>query len=222
MGAWDLWNLAIIPSLLNNCGIWTEISEETVNKLDDIQNAYVRRVLHVPLSTPKASLRSETGLLSMRHRIWAEKVKMVMALKDMDDDFLAKKVYEEQIKQGWKGLAEEVTNICSELGIADANLVKVSKGQVNMAVREHHKEELKKEMKKKIEDLVDDETGYVKEYMLVNNIEQSRMLFRIRTKMLELKVIMKGKYENNLVAKHALAVSWNLNHMFLTAQHMKS
>ena len=64
MGAWDLWNLAIIPSLLNSCGIWTEISEETISKLDDIQNAYI------------------------------------------NDDFLAKKVHDEQIRQGWRGLAE--------------------------------------------------------------------------------------------------------------------
>ena len=53
-------------------------------------------------------------------------------------------------------------------------------------------------MKKEMEDLVDDKTGYVQEYMLVNNIEQSRMLFRIRTKMLEFKVNMKGRYANNL------------------------
>ena len=42
------------------------------------------------------------------------------------------------------------------------------KCQINMAVKEHHKEELKMEMKKKMENLVDDE----KEYMLVNNIKQ--------------------------------------------------
>ena len=30
MGAWDLWNMAIIPSLLNNSGVWTEIDEKTV------------------------------------------------------------------------------------------------------------------------------------------------------------------------------------------------
>ena len=61
-----------------------------------------------------------------------------------------------------------MTTICSELGKADANFVEVSKCQVNMAVKEHHKEELKMEMKKKMENLVDDE----KEYMLVNNIKQ--------------------------------------------------
>ena len=49
MGAWDLWNMAIIPSLLNNCGVWTEIDEKTVQRLEDLQNMYVRRVLHVPL-----------------------------------------------------------------------------------------------------------------------------------------------------------------------------
>ena len=91
-----------------------------------------------------------------------------------------------------------MTTICSELGKADANFVEVSKCQVNMAVKEHHKEELKMEMKKKMDELVDDKTGYVKEYMLVNNIEKSTMLFRIQTKMLELKVNMKGRYANNL------------------------
>ena len=77
MGAWDLWNMAIIPSLLNNSGVWTEIDEKTVLVLEELQNTYARRVLHVPLSTPKVSLRSETGLLSMKHRIWEEKVRMV-------------------------------------------------------------------------------------------------------------------------------------------------
>ena len=98
MGAWDLWNMAIIPSLLNNCGVWTEIDEKTVQRLEDLQNTYVRRVLHVPLSTPKVSLRSETGLLSIKHRIWEEKIRMIMAMKEMGPNFLARKVYEEQLR----------------------------------------------------------------------------------------------------------------------------
>jgi hypothetical protein len=49
--------LIIIPSLLNNSGVWTEIDEKTVLVLEELQNSYARRVLHVPLSTPKVSLR---------------------------------------------------------------------------------------------------------------------------------------------------------------------
>ena len=44
-GAWDLWNIAIIPSLLNNCGTWMEISTETVDCLEDLQYSFVRRML---------------------------------------------------------------------------------------------------------------------------------------------------------------------------------
>ena len=63
-GAWDLWELAIVPSLLKNCGVWTEISKATEDVLEELQNSFVRRMLHVPVSTPKDSLLSETGLLS--------------------------------------------------------------------------------------------------------------------------------------------------------------
>ena len=106
--AWDLWNLVVVPSLLSNCGIWTEISVKAVERLDELQNTFVRRVLQVPVSTPKVSLRSETGLLSMKLRIWAAKVNMVMALRMMDKRFLARQIYDEQVRQGWPGLSREV------------------------------------------------------------------------------------------------------------------
>ena len=37
MGAWDLWNLAVIPSLLNNCSTWIGISSMLVDRLEGIQ-----------------------------------------------------------------------------------------------------------------------------------------------------------------------------------------
>ena len=42
---------------------------------------YVRLMLEVPASTPKIALRAETGLLSMKHWIWSEKVSLDIALK---------------------------------------------------------------------------------------------------------------------------------------------
>ena len=194
MGAWDLWNMAIIPSLLNNSGVWTEIDEKTVLVLEELQNTYARRVLHVPLSTPKVSLRSETGLLSMKHRIWEEKVRMVMAIKEMGPEFLARRVFEEQLRQGFPGLSQEVATICEEIGVEDVNVNPLGKGHLSKAIREHHKGEMVNEMGKKMADLVAEETGYVKGYMKQNNIEDSRTMFRYRIKMLELKENMKGRY----------------------------
>ena len=41
---------------------------------------------------------------------------------------------------------------------------------------------------------MDSETGKVNEYMLLHNIADARMMFRIRTNMLELKANMKNRY----------------------------
>ena len=201
MGAWDLWNLAIVPSLLSNCGIWTEIDAKSVQKLDEMQEAFIRRILQVPISTPKVSLRSETGLLSMKLRIWGEKIKMVLAIRKMDKTFLARQIYEEQVQLQWPGLAREVEVICSAIGIPDVNQSTVNKRDVDMAIQKVNREEIVKEMKekyKKLDELVDTENGLVKDYMKTKNIMESRMLFRIRTKMLDLKENMKGRYKSNL------------------------
>ena len=69
VGAFDLWELSVIPMLLNNAGTWTEISEVSIEMLENLQNLFVRLLMHLPLSTPKPVLTFDTGLLSMRHRI---------------------------------------------------------------------------------------------------------------------------------------------------------
>ena len=77
--------------------------------------------LQVPVSTPKVSLRSETGLLSIKLRIWKEKIRMVSAIKETDSRFLARQVYEEQKRNDWPGLAKEVEKICEIVGLPNAN-----------------------------------------------------------------------------------------------------
>ena len=48
MVAIDLWELAILPTLLNNSGTWTEIDKQTEERLEE----------RVPVSTPKFRDRS--------------------------------------------------------------------------------------------------------------------------------------------------------------------
>ena len=93
MGAWDLWNLAVVPSLLNNCSTWIGMSSKVVDRLEmeAVQEKYIRLMMEVPVSTPKVALRAETGLLSMKHRIWYEKVNLIQAIRRMKGG-LAKEV----------------------------------------------------------------------------------------------------------------------------------
>jgi hypothetical protein len=68
-----------------------------------------------------ASLRWETGLLSISLRIWVEKIMLVHHIRSLGKETIARQVYEEQKYQKWPGLAKETALICAELGIEDVN-----------------------------------------------------------------------------------------------------
>ena len=73
-GAWDIWERAIIPSLLANCGSWVGIGKQTYKILNEIQFKYLRMIYSCPPSTPLISLRTQAGMLDMQNRIAIEKV----------------------------------------------------------------------------------------------------------------------------------------------------
>ena len=77
----DIFELAILPTLLYNADTWVVISKEALEKLEDIQHFFIRLVLRVPKGTPLPALRSETGMMSMKIRIWKKKLMMVHHLK---------------------------------------------------------------------------------------------------------------------------------------------
>ena len=154
MGAWDLWEAALIPSLLANCGTWTELPSKAVEELEDMQNLFIRMMLQVPVSTPKAALRGETGILGMRHRIWLEKVKLAQFLRQSGTSTLAGAVYHEQVVQGWPGLAMEVEDICKTLEISN---LEITKSDIKNAISKHHAEELRGQMCKKLKDIMNED-----------------------------------------------------------------
>ena len=52
----NLWEMAVIPMLLTNADTWHDISDNTVDKIDDLQNMLIRNLLQTPRSTPKPAL----------------------------------------------------------------------------------------------------------------------------------------------------------------------
>ena len=65
----NLWELAIILSLLNGCKVWVEIYPETEKHLEDLQINYLSLALQVGPGTPRVALLAQTGVLSMKYRI---------------------------------------------------------------------------------------------------------------------------------------------------------
>ena len=186
----DLFELAILPSLLYNSDTWIQIPKVAEEMLEDIQLFYLRLVLRVPQGTPKIALRSETGMLSMKLRVWKTKCMLIHHVKGLEEGTLAKMVYLEQRRNRWPGLAKEVSMICAELNIEDGNTTTMSKSAfkrvVEMACREKDKLDMLSGMEgmTKCEGLKNSDCG-LKEYMGKKVLKDVRDIFRARTQLLE-------------------------------------
>ena len=102
---------------MNNSESWTEISKSAIDKLEELQNLFLRVVLKTPLSTPKPALKWETGMAPVEHRIMVEKLKFLNSIKHQKDSALSKQILQEQIRLQLPGLAKECEDICQRFGL---------------------------------------------------------------------------------------------------------
>ena len=194
----DLWELAILPSLLHGCEIWTDISKETEKKLEDLQVFYLSLVLQVGPGTPRVGLLAQTGLMSMKYRIWVEKAMMILHLRVLDEESLASRIWTEQRNWGWPGLTREVSSICKALNIPDMNEIdfevsekKQIRKMVSEACREKDEIDMKSKMGSKCEEMKDQDCR-IKPYLKELNLYEARELFKIKSHMIKLR----GNYKN--------------------------
>ena len=108
-----------MSSQLNNSAVWVGIREEQEKRLDNYQLEYLSALLHLPVSTPKACLLAASGRTRMKWRVWEQKLLLILAIGQQEDEVLAKQVFEEQVELGLPGLAQEATDICSQIGLQD-------------------------------------------------------------------------------------------------------
>ena len=197
LAAVDLYELAIIPALLNNSESWTSITESALTTLEELQNMFLRLILKVPISTPKLALKWEFGMIGMKFRVMIRKLTFLNSIKHQDDGSLAKQVLMEQLSHGWPGLAKESEDFCQYLGIKNinSNEIKISKWKntVKSAAKEKCKNEMRTEMKSgsKLKHLAGEEFQ-LKEYIKEKSIEDVRMNFKVQTKMLDFKMNFKS------------------------------
>jgi hypothetical protein len=198
----DLYESCIVSSLMSNSGTWTEISEQEIKMLDEQQETFVRVLLQLPRSTPKASLRAALGLLGMSWRVKENKVLLVMAIRQQEEGGLAREVLQEQLTMGFPGLGQEVTGICQELGLPDASRQDVTKEEVKEAIRLNHLVALKAEMadKKKLEALYKTDLRKEQEYVSWS-LEECRMAFRLQNLMFDCRANMPTRYKRDLTCQ---------------------
>ena len=197
MAARELWERAMVPSLLSGAGTWVGITTKEEERCDKLQDMFWRIMLEVPESCPRLALKAETRMFGMKHRIWQYQLSLMRKLKKQSLSTLSRLCLEEQKSNDWPGLTKEISDICNKLGLEDLNEKHIPEADIKKAVIEHHDRELleeversKKRRKHKCDNFKD-----VQDYMKGKVLANCRMSFRIRCEMVqEVKANTKDKY----------------------------
>ena len=136
-----LFEARIIPALLNNCESWIDIKESHIKDLQDFQDEFIRRVLHLPPQTTKAIIYWDIGMMPMKWRIAGKKLQYVRKLQLKEDENLTKRALIEEVNLGIKGLAHECKEITDELGLQNIMNGNTPKSLIKRTIAKKIKEE---------------------------------------------------------------------------------
>ena len=92
----EIWESAVIPYLTSNCDTWVKVPAKTIEALDYLQNLFYRVLLSVPVGCPIPIMYWDCAGLSMKLRIVQAKLLFLHHLATLEDDSLAKQVYNVQ------------------------------------------------------------------------------------------------------------------------------
>ena len=183
--AFKLFNAQIIPSLLHNSESWIGITKKHIKMLQKFQDEFIRKVLRLPSSTPKAIMNYDSGLWPMEWRIKYKKLNFVRSLMLKPGTNLTKKVLKQELLHKIDGLATECLKTCADLNINFIMNETVSKATIKWAVKKRIKQDIESEMLslKKVKDRLRDDYAE-NSYLNTMGIAHCRLWFRYRARMI--------------------------------------
>ena len=187
--------MAVVPYLLNNSEVWVNLDKECMEEMDKLQTLFLSVLMAVPVSCPRPALSWDTGTLSMSNRIIQRKLNLVVHIKNLKEDALAKQVFLEQRNHGWPGLVSEAQDLCKKVNLQDITVEREGENKqawkinIRRAVEKINGKELGDEINKvdkyqKLTAMKTEEYGQ-KEYLEEMDINKARLFFRMRTKMIK-------------------------------------
>ena len=140
--ATEIWDLAILPYLLNSSGTWIGMKKSTLEKMNRIQNKFLQRILQVT-SAVIPLMYWDLGQMIMVNQILKRKLLLIHHISHLDTNSLAFKVYQQEKLHGLPGLFQEVKEELSNLGITIKEMEGTTKTEWKVIVKKitHDKNE---------------------------------------------------------------------------------
>ena len=115
----EIWELGILPFLLNNADTWIDIGKSTLKELNNLQYMFYRTLLATPRTCPIPILLLDTGGILMEHRIALKKLQFYHHIKHLEKRSLASQIAEIQEKFSFPGLIQECKNFLLKYSIKE-------------------------------------------------------------------------------------------------------
>ena len=185
----DIWEHAVLPKLLFNSGCWQDISDNTVQELEDLQLKFYRCLLAVGSGCPIPSLYWETGAKMIKYRILQNKLLLLHHIATLTEDSLARQVYEVQKNLNLPGLLQECNNFLVNAEVIDVGKYTQTewKRLVNAKINEMNRDDILNQMKKPYKKISYEEHVHEKlqlqPYLESLHISDARLRFKLKTGM---------------------------------------
>ena len=190
----------LIPRLIHNSETWTNITKTLICELEKEQSYYLKRLLHLPDSTPTIGVLYECGIIPIEELLWSKKLRYYQKLLKTNNKTIIeiiKTQTEMKLPRCWitemKQYLEQ-NNINNTEEEIKRMTVNTWKRIVNKNTAERLKQKLSKEKSTK--------TMFITEckeqkYLKMLDSKDSRLAIRIRLKMIDTTKYMKSKYEED-------------------------
>ena len=85
-----IFEMAVIPMLMNSAETWDQVNEVTINKIEKLQNTALQYIFSTQRTCPQPILNWDSGMLPASYRIVQRKLNFLLHLSQRDDGCLAK------------------------------------------------------------------------------------------------------------------------------------
>ena len=162
--------------------------------LNSILDTILKRIMKLPITTPREPLYYETGIMDIEHTITKNAINYIYRLDKKENKLLKETLREEHIRSWRKIIQQEMES----LGIANTK----SKEDIRKRLKEQMITKLAKEGEKKsktqyyLQTSQEPQNLTIRKYMKTINRHTTSTIIIARTRMIETKANYKGKYQN--------------------------
>ena len=196
---WKLLEVCIVPIITYGAASWNA-NKANINELNRIQESIVKRILMTPTSTPNIAIYAGTGLLDMEHHEMKERINNERRINKNDNRLLKRILNDRRSK--WTKRNEEIMqelNLDPKVNRSDYQF----KRDLNRKTYDHMRKTRIQSAgeQSKFKHLTRDNQDYpfsMKKYMRKLTRLDASIVFKARSRMLEVKENFKTKHKGEI------------------------